>query len=130
MMHDTRPPAWWQTANGEFVYEQPQFPIYDQPTPTPFQNSYQQHLPSASNSPLSYVSDVSTSYLPCSYPDQFSGGSSNSSHQSYSPSPVTGYQPTYAPCEGPRPWNYAYCYGYYGEPACPLINMVDMEDFM
>ncbi|KAG4078141.1 hypothetical protein HA402_002193, partial [Bradysia odoriphaga] len=38
--------------------------------------------------------------------------------------------PTYAPCQGPRPWNFAYCYGYYGEPACPLINMVDMEDFM
>lgn len=38
--------------------------------------------------------------------------------------------PEYAPCQGPRPWNYAYCYGFYGEPACPMINLVDMEDFM
>lgn len=38
--------------------------------------------------------------------------------------------PTYAPCQGPRPWNFAQCYGFYGEPACPLINLVDMEDFM
>lgn len=38
--------------------------------------------------------------------------------------------PEYAPCQGPRPWNYSYCYGFYGEPACPLVNLVDMEDFM
>lgn len=37
---------------------------------------------------------------------------------------------THAPCQGPRPWNYAQCYGFYGEPPCPLVNMVDMEDFM
>ncbi|XP_058055586.1 protein similar-like [Anopheles bellator] len=36
----------------------------------------------------------------------------------------------YAPCQGPPPWNYAYCYGYYGQEACPYVNMVDMEDFM
>lgn len=36
----------------------------------------------------------------------------------------------YAPCEGPRPWNFAQCYGFYGEPACPLVNIVDIEDFM
>lgn len=38
--------------------------------------------------------------------------------------------PTYPPCQGPRPWNFAQCYGFYGEPACPLLNLVDMEDFM
>lgn len=38
--------------------------------------------------------------------------------------------PDYAPCQGPRPWNFSYCYGFYGEPACPLVNLVDMEDFM
>uniref|UniRef100_A0A182FL37 Uncharacterized protein n=1 Tax=Anopheles albimanus TaxID=7167 RepID=A0A182FL37_ANOAL len=38
---------------------------------------------------------------------------------------------SYAPCQGPPPWNYAYCYGYYGQDACPYVNpMVDMEDFM
>ncbi|ETN58582.1 hypothetical protein AND_009825 [Anopheles darlingi] len=37
---------------------------------------------------------------------------------------------SYAPCQGPPPWNYAHCYGYYGQDACPYVNMVDMEDFM
>lgn len=40
--------------------------------------------------------------------------------------PLNGY----APCQGPRPWNFAQCYGSYGEPACPLVNIIDIEDFM
>lgn len=40
--------------------------------------------------------------------------------------PLNGY----APCQGPRPWNFAQCYGFYGEPACPLVNIIDIEDFM
>lgn len=36
-----------------------------------------------------------------------------------------------APCEGgPGPWNFNYCYGYFGEPPCPYANIIDMEDFM
>jgi hypothetical protein len=37
---------------------------------------------------------------------------------------------TYPPCQGPQPWNYAECYGYYGEAPCQFMNVVDMEDFM
>lgn len=37
---------------------------------------------------------------------------------------------TYPPCQGPRPWNFAQCYGFYGQPACSLLNIIDMEDFM
>lgn len=37
---------------------------------------------------------------------------------------------SHAPCQGPKPWNYAYCYGYYGEPACQFVDIVDIEDFM
>lgn len=37
---------------------------------------------------------------------------------------------SYAPCQGPRPWNFAQCYGFYGQPACPLSKIIDMEDFM
>lgn len=40
--------------------------------------------------------------------------------------PLNGY----APCQGPRPWNFAQCYGFYGEPACPLVDIIDIEDFM
>lgn len=40
---------------------------------------------------------------------------------------------TYAPCQGPPPWNitnYAQCYGFYDQAPCPLVNIIDMEDFM
>lgn len=37
---------------------------------------------------------------------------------------------SYPPCQGPQPWNYAQCYGYYGEAPCQFSNVVDMEDFM
>lgn len=38
---------------------------------------------------------------------------------------------SYPPCQGPQPWNYAECYGYYGEAPCQFAAVgVDMEDFM
>lgn len=40
--------------------------------------------------------------------------------------PLNGY----APCQGPQPWNFAQCYGFNDEPACPLVNIIDIEDFM
>lgn len=36
----------------------------------------------------------------------------------------------HAPCQGPQPWNYAYCYGFYGESPCQFADVTDMEDFM
>lgn len=36
----------------------------------------------------------------------------------------------YAPCQGQQPWNFSPCYGYDGQPPCPLVNLIDMEDFM
>ncbi|XP_058813465.1 protein similar [Topomyia yanbarensis] len=40
--------------------------------------------------------------------------------------------PNYPPCQGPPggPWNYGYCYGFYGEAPCPYVDVIDMEDFM
>lgn len=37
---------------------------------------------------------------------------------------------TYPPCQGPQPWNFAQCYGYYGDAPCQFADVVDMEDFM
>lgn len=39
---------------------------------------------------------------------------------------------SYTPCRGPRPWNFAECFGLYGDaPPCQYANVaVDMEDFM
>lgn len=113
--------SWWEAVNSEFVYEQGQIQSMNL-----FQHCYESQLDdvqcvssglgdyqSAHNfmtetRPLSTCYSTVQSEYPCTFPDI----------------------PTYPPCQGPRPWNFAYCYGYYGEPACPLINMVDMEDFM
>lgn len=37
---------------------------------------------------------------------------------------------THPPCVGPQPWNFAQCYGYYGDAPCQFANVIDMEDFM
>ncbi|KAG5670956.1 hypothetical protein PVAND_001185 [Polypedilum vanderplanki] len=40
---------------------------------------------------------------------------------------------THPPCQGPQPWNYAHCYGYFGDEPCQFSNftsVIDMEDFM
>ena len=37
---------------------------------------------------------------------------------------------THPPCDGPQPWNFAQCYGYYGDAPCQFANVIDMEDFM
>ncbi|KAL7022431.1 hypothetical protein ACKWTF_012240 [Chironomus riparius] len=38
---------------------------------------------------------------------------------------------THPPCHGgPQPWNFAQCYGYYGDAPCQFSNVIDMEDFM
>lgn len=56
----------------------------------------------------------------------------NNVQQTYVPS-GDFYQeltPTYPPCQGPQPWNFAQCYGYYGEAPCQFADVIDMEDFM
>lgn len=61
-------------------------------------------------------------HAPTAYFDQgagFSGGNY-----------FTDTAQTYPPCQGPQPWNFAQCYGYYGEAPCQFANVVDMEDFM
>lgn len=62
---------------------------------------------------------------------QFSNDANN-----YFPPPPSSYAGdgsttlSYPPCQGPRPWNFAQCYGFYGQPACSMLNIIDMEDFM
>lgn len=135
MMYESRP-AWWEAVTAEFVYEQGQvnslnaahFTTYDQQTSLPYDNNAYHHNSSASHSPIIYSNQQSPS-------DRYSVGSNADPYNTGPPSPeylAAGYPHAgvYAPCDGPRPWNYNYCYGYYGEPACPMVNMVDMEDFM
>lgn len=126
-MNDTRP-AWWEAVDSEFVYEQRQvrnMKLGNQSVPhhcyEPQQIAYEDFPSSSQSTALGYPSQT---YSPDS--DQYSIASFGPTNEYGSYSEMS----TYPPCQGPRPWNFAYCYGYYGEPACPLINMVDMEDFM
>lgn len=147
MMYEERPAAWWEAVTSEFVYEQGQVhslnvaqysAAYDHQSlsnlqPPPVFNTVYTQNSSGSNSPtIAYGKQLSPS-------DRFSVRANVEVFHTGSPSPeyhlVNGGFPrpppgSYAPCDGPRPWNYDYCYGYYGEPACPMISMVDMEDFM
>lgn len=121
--------AWWEAVNSEFIYEQGQVHNMNTVSPyTPNVDPYQE-LQCVNPSTCGYPIDPTYSPTADSSLEPF-----HSDRQTYcQTSPEYGNFPviaTYPPCQGPRPWNYAYCYGYYGEPACPLINMVDMEDFM
>lgn len=113
--------SWWEAVNSEFVYEQGQIQSMNL-----FQRCY-------NDSQLEDVQCVSSGlgdYQSSQFMNETrpSNACYNTVQSEYSP--TFPDIPTYPPCQGPRPWNFAYCYGYYGEPACPLINMVDMEDFM
>lgn len=93
--------------------------------PTPMQQS--NHVSMQFSSDANYMPTAVPSLPPPSSPSSLL--SSSSSATSY----VNGdgnALVTYAPCQGPRPWNFAQCYGFYGQPACSLLNIIDMEDFM
>lgn len=106
--------AWWEAVTSEFVYEQGQLQKmnnkYDQ------QQQYDEMLCKIQPPRgFQYVNEA----------EQYNMAYGLTDHSIY---PDTQ---TYAPCQGPREsWNFAYCYGYYGEPACPMANLIDMEDFM
>lgn len=106
-------PTWYEAVNSEFYYQQTQ--IHEMKS-----NSNQQMYVNSAQIPeqMEYIEN----YQPL-ISTQFA------SNQTYfDENNVTMH--SYAPCQGPRPWNFAQCYGFYGEPACPLVNIIDMEDFM
>ena len=118
-------PPWWQAVTAEFVYEQDQQvqPSMNQCSPY---EKYDENIQCVSSNVNADGSIVNDNMIYSPFSDQ-SDLQSNVSDEYRSYLGI----PAYAPCQGPpQPWNYGYCYGYYGEPACPLMNMVDMEDFM
>lgn len=152
------PAAWWEAVTSEFVYEQEQVQCLNVAQQQQHQQQHQPQQ--QTNTPLPYgmydgrhqqpPPHQTVAQFPLGSPDQYvasnnataitdtsslySAGSGGGMADSGAASPMdyacTYPTVTYAPCEGPQPWNYAYCYGYYGEPACPMMNLVDMEDFM
>lgn len=149
----SRSPSWFEAVNSEYFYDQNQ--IQDMKT-----NNHQMYATNMAahstanvhDQPLTVLTTSEHSHTSIEYyqpPDVQSMHFNNNANyllqtqlQSQSqPSPLPSLsQPpmyddgsamlTYAPCQGPRPWNFAQCYGFYGQPACPLLNIIDMEDFM
>lgn len=122
-------PTWYDGVNTGFQNQpnmmQPPVPI---PYPGDIQNNgnmrAEQMVPAIQQPPVEHINTAP-------YPGPLSmylNRTSNFQLTMYPDDPNTSV--TYAPCQGPRPWNYAQCYGFYGEPPCPLVNLVDMEDFM
>lgn len=71
-----------------------------------------------------HVPETNGSYL-------LGGGGGMGGYYSEEAYPSYFEYPQYAPCEGgPGPWNFNYCYGFFGEAPCPYANVIDMEDFM
>ena len=66
-------------------------------------------------------------HVPGTY-GNYANGSGYYSEEAY---PSYYEYPQNAPCEGgPGPWNFNYCYGFFGEAPCPYANVIDLEDFM
>lgn len=141
-----RSPTWYEAVNSEFFYEQDQVKkmksnnqhmysgaavaaiaatnhtinVHEQPLANVVTTSEQQ----TSNNNVHYYhrpmsmhfNNNANNYLPPPPPPSFAGDGNAIV--------------SYAPCQGPRPWNFAQCYGFYGQPACSLLNIIDMEDFM
>lgn len=109
-MNLPRPANWWYPSNPGYAY--PSEPtkmmeLYPEQNQC-FDNGYNlQKVPDGTN--------FGVQQIPQNY-----------SNQGFYPEQMA----IYPPCQGPQPWNYAYCYGYYGEEPCPYVNVVDMEDFM
>lgn len=154
-----RSPTWYEAVNSEFFYEQDQIQkmksnnqhiyangncagagvtnatnrstnVHEQPlvnvVTTAEQQQQQTHTNSNNNNnnnmeyyhrPMSmHFNNDTNSYLPLPPPSAYVGDGNAIV--------------SYPPCQGPRPWNFAQCYGFYGQPACSLLNIIDMEDFM
>lgn len=88
---------------------------------------YQRPIPMHFSSDANYLQTAVPSLTPpSSSPSTLLSSSSSTSYVNGDGNALV----TYAPCQGPRPWNFAQCYGFYGQPACSLLNIIDMEDFM
>lgn len=111
-MNESISTDWWKAVNSEFLYEH--------------------ELANKSQYIYSYSSCYEqTNHTEIECPQQYPLNNSSIDNMCYMNSNYCYPEmQSYAPCEGPRPWNFAYCYGFYGEPPCQFANMVDMEDFM
>lgn len=116
-----RLPSWFEAVNSEFYYEQTQIQdMKAQSRQTIYANYVQ--MPEQTSTAIEHIENyqrpISAKFA------------SNANYLALTEFDNSVAIESHAPCQGPRPWNFAQCYGFYGQPACPLGNIIDMEDFM
>lgn len=122
------------SCSGSLVYQNEAIQQPHQPYSQPVNRQTHPHVPSELEFPMQ-MTDSSAFHAP-SMPNVkmrnsnlFGATSFDANVRTLSTTTLAEPLNGYAPCQGPRPWNYAQCYGLYGEPACPLVNIIDIEDF-
>lgn len=136
-----RSPTWFEAVNAEFFYEQNQIQDMKSNNHHMYGANMANHSVNVHNQPLTGVTTSEQTHANIEYYQQPSAVhsmhfNSNANYLPQSQSQSQAYLDdggatvSYAPCQGPRPWNFAQCYGFYGEPACSMLNIGDMEDFM
>lgn len=149
----TGQPTWYEAVNSEFFYEQNQIQDMKSNNQHMYMNSAVSVVPTSPilnvhEQPLTMLSTIEQTHTNIEYYQQPSAMHFNNDAnylsppppppplQQHLPLPSTSFvddgnsMVSYAPCQGPRPWNFAQCYGFYGQPPCSLLNIIDMEDFM
>lgn len=153
-------PTWYDAVNSEYFYEQEQIhnlknqnnyqlsanqehlPIQNE-NPTVYSSGFDDSCIPFPSSEFSIENPAAFYPMPTNESNQlqnlnYSNGFSNSDtsldmqivNDENSVLPLPFPKVSHAPCQGPKPWNFAHCYGFYGEPACPLLNVTDMEDLL
>lgn len=133
-------PTWFEAVNSEFHYDQ------HRKQDVQLENNNNHHMYTTANGVANPVLNLHENPLTMTTTDepiqsnmdyyQRSTSMDYTNDDSHLPSPsssslyVDDNIATYAPCQGPPPWNFAQCYGYYGQAPCSLVNIIDMEDFM
>lgn len=116
-------PPWVDAVNAEFYYDQ----HHKQDVVNPVLNLHENPLTMATTTATTVVKAIQShlDYYQQPIPTDYI----NDNSRLYLDDNIMPY----APCQGPSPWNFenfAQCYGFYGQPPCPLVNIIDMEDFM
>lgn len=135
--HPAASQTWFEAVHSEFLYEQSQISGMNMFSNQMLQSPDYRQPPNEGEmyyDPTAQIVPDAVGYMPMQpngVPSVNYLNSSSMAAQQFPPNADQSYPLAgVAPCQGPRPWNFAQCFGFYGEPACPLLNVIDMEDFM
>lgn len=126
-----RASTWFEAVNSEFCYEQKQIKDLNSNSLQLYGISAADHSVDMREQPLTALTTTEPIHANVGYYQRPISMHYNNGYSATGSYVGDGNElMTYAPCQGPRPWNFAQCYGFYDQPPCALLNIIDMEDFM